>query len=193
MENKEKKIQQQLMKKINIFLINYFNFILAAWVLIVLAFGYYMIILPKYKKSAEEIGATVSSQIQIYEERKQYLAQLEKLNKTYKGISNEQIKRIDALLPNEPGGEKLLAQFEAITANSGVVLTSINYSLVEDAKGGLSRVKIILGLSGVDYGSIKNFLSILENNLRLINVTDLNFTASGGSAKLVLEAYYLKK
>jgi len=72
-------------------------------------------------------------------------------------------------------------------------LTSINYSLVEDAKGGLSRVKIILGLSGVDYGSIKNFLSILENNLRLINVTDLNFTASGGSAKLVLEAYYLKK
>ena len=192
MENKEKKIQQQLMKKLNIFLISYFNLLLAVWILVVLVLGYYMIVLPKYKRSSEEIGATVSSQTRIYEERRQYLDQLEKLNKTYKGISKEQIKRIDALLPNEPGGEKLLAQFEAITANNGVVLTSINYSLVDDAKG-LSKVKIVLGISGVDYGSIKNFLSNLENNLRLINVTDLNFTASGGNAKLVLEAYYLKK
>ncbi|KKQ60329.1 MAG: hypothetical protein US81_C0024G0016 [Parcubacteria group bacterium GW2011_GWE2_38_18] len=192
MENKEKKIQQQLMKKLNIFLISYFNLLLAVWILVVLVLGYYMIVLPKYKRSSEEIGATVSSQTRIYEERRQYLDQLEKLNKTYKGISKEQIKRIDALLPNEPGGEKLLAQFEAITANNGVVLTSINYSLVDDVKG-LSKVKIVLGISGVDYGSIKNFLSNLENNLRLINVTDLNFTASGGNAKLVLEAYYLKK
>lgn len=193
MENKEKNEEnKKLIKIINSFFISYFNWLLVVWVLLIIVSGYYFIILPGYNKTSEEIGATVSSQSVLYDNRQQYLTQLLKINDDFKNISATQLKRIEALLPSEAGGEELLLQLESIAANNGVLLTSLKFEKL-DEKREVSVLKINLSLSGVDYVSVKNLLSAIEKNLRLINVTSLNFTASGGISSLEMEAYYLNK
>ena len=54
----------------------------------------------------------------------------------------------------------------------------------------IGSVTVVLTVNAIDYPGLKNLLHILENNLRLFDVTGVSFNPSGNSAVINLTTYY---
>ena len=73
---KEKKLVYRQKKKIIYFLINYFNWIILSFVLIILALGYFLFIQPKYAQITQELSVISAGKEEKYVKRQEYLDQL---------------------------------------------------------------------------------------------------------------------
>lgn len=201
--------QQQLLKRINSFLIDYFKAIVVVVLLLVLSLGYFLILLPRYRQIANEISTTQKEQATEQQKQKLYLDNLAKLNQAYAQLDSVKLQKINDLLPDAPLAEQLMTQLEKTVKDNGAVLTSMtvnpddkNYSPIQDTKlppsfdpttVKLGKVMITLNLMGLDYQGFKNLLAIFEHNLRLMDVTTVGWSPDSGSVTLQITTYYIKK
>lgn len=208
---KEQKRESQLIKKISRLLADYFKWVVAALTIALLAAGYFFLLAPKYKQIVEGLKLASEKQEEEYYEGERYLAQLNKLNTAYKNISPEDLKKIENLLPDKAGLEDLLVQAEAIASLNGMTLTSLEIGADEngiaaekpaaggEAKAGnkpasnIAQVGLNMSLVGVDYVGLKNVLKTIENNLRIMDVTGLEFSPAENTVSLKILTYYLKE
>ncbi len=206
---------EQLKQKANGFLIKYFNLLAIALAAIILIVGFFLLIKPKYNKIFQEIRLSNESSESKYNAAFAHLAQLNKLKAEYEKISPEGIKKIEIMLPSEKFYEEQFVQLESIVLKNGLLLTSLQISPEElpsgkesaaakaknsqpeknkAAEAGLpeevTKIKIAMNVAGVDYLGLKNLLYVLENNLQLIDITNLSFSPDQKSATLEMHAYY---
>ncbi|MBU4347370.1 hypothetical protein KJ586_01775 [Patescibacteria group bacterium] len=206
---------EQLKQKANAFLIKYFNLLAIALAAIILIVGFFLLIKPKYNKIFQEIRLSNESSESKYNAVFAHLAQLNKLKAEYEKISPEGIKKIEIMLPSEKFYEEQFVQLESIVLKNGLLLTSLQISPEElpsgkesaaakaknsqpeknkAAEAGLpeevTKIKIAMNVAGVDYLGLKNLLYVLENNLQLIDITNLSFSPDQKSAALEMYAYY---
>lgn len=116
------------------------------------------------------------------------------LIQTLNSVSREDLRRIDLALPQGARSAEMLALLEVLAQKNNVLLRQVD--LVEESaagKGGQPRPggistpapsgpyqELPVTLSVLSpYEAFKSFLDDLENNLRIIDVTGLSFTASG--------------
>ena len=134
------------------------------------------------------------------------------LLETINRISKEDLTRIDEALPKDQQAAQLLAFFEGLSGRSGLVLKSIELSEKIEVKaetpgqprpglgvvppkssGPVREFPITMNMLGT-YDSFKNFLGTLENNLRIVDVDNLNFSVTGTadlfSFNIKLKTYY---
>jgi hypothetical protein len=57
----------------------------------------------------------------------------------------------------------------------------------------VGKISVDLSIQSVDYIGFKSLLKVLENNLRLFDVTSVNFSPEGRSATIQLTTYYYNK
>lgn len=192
-----------LSRKINNLLIDYFKWIIVFLVLVTLASGTFWIILPKYRQVRKKIEAANESLKLEYLKLSAYLKNLNSLNDTYKSVSQGELGKIGILLPDRPDAEDLMAQIEALAKNNGLILTSLQVvpetrAAAADAADKTSenkqvkKIRITMNLSAIDYVALRNFLKVLESNLRLMDVKQLTFSPGGRSAALDILTYYLE-
>jgi hypothetical protein len=206
---------EQLKQKVNSFLIKYFNLLAIALAAIILIVGFFLLIKPKYNKISQEIRLSNENSENKYNAAFAYLTQLNKLKAEYEKISPEGIKKIEIMLPSEKFYEEQFVQLESIVLKNGLLLTSLQISpegLISGkesaaakaknsqpeknkaAEAGLpeevTKIKIAMNVAGVDYLSLKNLLYVLENNLQLIDITNLSFSPDQKSATLEMYTYY---
>ena len=144
-------------------------------------------------------------------------SQLEQFNRTKDAFGAEDIGRLEKLLPNGADNVRLLIDIQSIASstkiegNKGMEIKDI--SINDENKQGTqapSSNQAFGGDSGEKYSSVtlsfstsapydkfKEFLSKLEQSLRLVDITTLTISPDASSAatynyKISLKAYWLK-
>lgn len=103
------------------------------------------------------------------------------LKKTAQTLENyqTQLAKVDSALPSNPELSALFDFIQKTGAQSGLVLKSISYNPPQPFPGSedFKETEASLAVSGV-YPSFKNFLSVLEQSARLIEIESISFLAS---------------
>ena len=203
----------QTRQKINVLLIEYFKWLIAFLVLVVLALGYFFLLKPEYEEVVQSAKSGQLNKEQEYLERREYLGKLKNLVAVFQSVKPSEIKKIDYILKPKDVPEELFSQVEAIVKKNGLLLKSLKIeSGGEESKDSSQKVsrtteektevalppeigktKATLEVLGVDYFGLKSLLASMENNLMLMDVASVNFAPEGNSAQLTFYVYYLKE
>lgn len=210
----EKNLNRQAQKKaiinkINSFLTAYFKLIIVFISLTIFLAGFFILLIPKYKKAISQVEIAKNNMETEYAEFSRYLNRLETLNSAYRSVDKREVDRINSLLPDTPELENLMSQVEAIAKNSGALLVSLG---IEDVSGsaksaanksgakkisaspdGLNKVKLTANLVGLDYAGFKGLLKVIESNLRLLDIERVSFTPKGNAISLEMTSYYYRQ
>jgi len=205
--------ERQIRQKINVLLIKYFKWLIAFLVLVVLTFGYFLLLQPKYEKVAQLARNGQLSKEQEYQERREYLDKLKNLVTVFRSVKSSEIKKIDYILKKKDVPEELFTQVEAIVKKNGLLLNSLKIesgeresksssqkvSIGGEEKTGVSlppeigKTKATLEVWGADYFGLKSLLTSMENNLMLMDVISVGFSPEGNFVQLVFYTYHLKE
>ncbi len=198
---------------ISLFLLHYFKHLSVVLAIIILLFGLFYVIRPKYttmNKAVEDDRKKKEAEIQKI---KNYLDKIENLKNKFDSIPTEEVKRINQMIPSDKDPEVLFPEIESLVGNLGTV-TSIEINKQDTDSGGeilekllqqvskkksdkkkvnpLGKINIKLQISGLNYTTFKKLLSHFEENLRLMDVNSVNFSPDGKSVSLDITTYYLK-
>ncbi len=186
---------------LNLFLNSYFEIFIVVIVVLVLVLSYFFIIKPKYDLALAAITTDIKQQQKLYAEQVKKLNNLKTISSLYEKISPADLKKFNGVLPDDYVKESLFGELDELITQNGFILTSVSINKEEpglSADGPVKSTKvgtlnIQLAISSIDYPGFKNLLRLLENNLRLFDVTNLSFSPSGNSASLTLTTYYYNK
>ncbi len=134
---------------------------------------------------------------------------LEELKKKYNSLTDEADKIAQAITPKEdlPG---LLIQLESLSSRNGLILASVVFNTADEksdkknknvsavaAPAGAKILAIDLNLNG-SQKSLGAFLRAIETNLRIMDVSAINFgerdanISAGQDFRVLLNAYYME-
>ena len=89
---------------------------------------------------------------------------------------------------------QLLLQSISLSSTNGyldqglVPISAAEKSIV----GNLVTVNVTLAIKGTNYESFKSLLSAFENNLRLMDIVQINFSPSAQTTQMNVNVYYSK-
>jgi hypothetical protein len=127
----------------------------------------------------------------------------DKLTTKYNGIAPENLEKIKKLLPDNVDNIRLILEIESLASPYSMALKDVQYSpVVEDDKtdspassriisgGGDDRGQAVKNYDSWDlafsttstYSNFLNFTRSLENNLRIIDISSIQFTSVAGAA-----------
>jgi len=192
---------------LNLFFNNYFNIIMVIVMIIILTFSYFLIIKPKYDATLLAIEITTEQQQKLYVEQQKKLNNLKIISDLYKKITETDLKKFNGVLPDNYVKERLFGEFEEIINKNGYILNSVSLNAEKGAgeaasqiatstpglSGKIGKIELQLGISAVDYQGFKSLLRLLENNLRLFDISNVSFSAGGNATNLTLTTYYYIK
>ena len=142
--------------------------------------SYGVLIAPEWIKVRPGGELNISTQQQLLNDRKTYLANLTTMVSLYKDYNSQDTKQINSLLPTGQNVPELFALYEKIASNHGMTLQSIDVSA--DAPGGqvkkvsgVSQLSVNLKLSNASYRAFKAFLAEAEQSQRLIDIGTMNY------------------
>jgi hypothetical protein len=142
-----------------------------------------------------------------FEAKKAELARLKDLLAVYNSLDKKNIDKINFIAPVKQNKEELFTEINYLVSKSQLVLLSValsgggayqdrgifkNTTEKNNQAEKIESVSVNLSISGTDYSAFKALLDLLENNLRLIDVTSLSFDPKSESTTLTMDVYYLK-
>ena len=212
----ENKKQVKLLKiKINIFLMDYFNYLIFSFSLIILVVGLLTLVYPRYKQVSQEKEEAKNSLQVEYKTKSDYLDSILNLKSIYQLVSDEEKAKISNMLPATRDTSIIITEIESIAIKNSAILNSIKIepqstgsgtssrTEVKEGKGslagifneppdGVGLVKIEIKLSSVNYQTLKNIIKTFENNLRIFDIAKINFDVNKNEALLNIYSYYLQ-
>lgn len=137
---------------------------------------------------------------------------------SYEEIDKIDLDKIDSILPDVLGKDKLLSEMESLILKNGLLLTSLQIEEVKEVKKAISpegetsanlpgaaaqekknkltnvgKIKINVDLAGTNYDNFKKILKAIEDNLRLLDIAKIQFNPDANKTSLEIFAYYLIK
>lgn len=202
----ENKIVKQ--NSLNNLLNSYFNLFVVILTTFLLFMAYSLILKPKVDATTIAISDNISQQQKIVQAEQTKLNSLKKSVESYQKINPIDLNRVNNILPNEYDKEKLFGELEEIITKNGYEANSISLTkegevsaaaggaspdtkVTEKASDKLGVINVTLVIGSINYANFKNFLGVLENNLRIFDITSV--AMSGNSANISLLTYYYKK
>jgi hypothetical protein len=200
---------QKNQDSVNSFFKSYFNVVLAVALVIFLAIAYFTVLGPKYLLTLSTIKDEINQKQLLYNSQKKKLADLQAVTSLYKKINPTDLKKFNSVLSDQYVKESLFGEIEDIVTQNGFVVNKIGITMPEDKvltdENGvaiatssplgpnLGEIDIDLSLSTIDYRGFKNLIKIFETNLRLMDISKVNFSAANNTADITLRTYYYKK
>jgi hypothetical protein len=211
MSEKAQKNNKNYLKTIfNIIMARYFIFIILFLMLISFLFAYKLIISP--------VSASIDNEIKKINEDKKtqkiYLSKtlenISKYRKDYENLNVDDKAKIDLMIPDVNDAEKLFTDIELLILKNGFILNSLEINSAKDT--GITKAKrknetsvdntvnqdigiidLKLDVSNSSYKNFKKLLGVFENNLRIMDVHNINFSLDGASVSFEIKTYYLKQ
>ncbi len=170
-------------------------------ILIVLLFAsYFLLIGPKLDKIRTASQVDLKEKSEELQSRKTYLNDLKSLLANYQKLTDEEIRRINLVLPSEKDLPGIFVQLEALAEKNGLMLNVIDISTTTEKKttkkttkktaGKIKRLDVAMSLGGGDYYIFKKFLDDLEYNIRIFDVSSTSFSPDFTSYFINLRTYY---
>ncbi|MFA5184038.1 MAG: hypothetical protein WC456_00765 [Patescibacteria group bacterium] len=195
---------------LNLFLRNYFPALIAAALVLFLGLAYFFFLGPKFSAAQASIRANLDSEQRLYLNSLKKLASYRSIEELYRKIDAKDLQRFNGVLPDNYVPERLFGEIEEMVAQGGWLIGSLTISAPGEDRAGdtvegevaapdlvsagqnLGLYNINLSIASIDYAGLKKLLKIFENNLRLFDVTTVNFSPGDDSAEIVLSTYYYK-
>lgn len=183
-------------------ILRYYKWITVVAVILIFALSYYFVLEPKYQQVGLGGQYNLDSLTEELDKRKVYLEELKKLEANYEKISQDEIEKLEKILPAKKDIPGLFVQFQALAEKHGFLLTSISINDIPQNEkdtqkvANLSRLSISLNLIGRGSGSydeIKSFLSTIEYNMRLFDVNSVYFSPDSPDYSINLFTYYYEE
>lgn len=191
----------------------YLKFVVLIEILLILGFGYLLLIGPQLNKLSD-LNSNLKNkkdQLKILED---YQNQTKNLENSYAKIKNAKISELGDLkniLPQEKDLPELIAQVEALTLYQGLILGNItinnsgtsqtekqNKQNTEEQKSIenelIKEIEVSVTILGGDgtYEKVKKLLDAMENHIRLIDITSFAFDEKMTSYSIIFKTYFLK-
>ena len=162
-----------------------FNWLLIIGIALILFFSEYnYIIKPAFKMAKVGGAAEVSSYQKALEEEKKYLNGLKALKEETDKISKLDLEKLDYVVSSGQNLASVLNQIYLLASLQNLSIQNFSIS----STGGVTTVG--LGLGNSTYEIFKKFLAAAENNIQIMDVTDLNLAADGTSFTVTIKTYY---
>ncbi len=132
----------------------------------------------------------IQNQEEIFLEKQILLAKVEKLQKTYEE-NKESLEKTDYILPSDQDIPNLIVQLESLALEAGLILEEIEFLTEEEGfedkarrarkteEGTVAKdyqtINVTLNLIG-SYSSFRELLRLIEENMRLMDVSFINFS-----------------
>ena len=177
----------------------YYKWITLLIIIAIIALSYFYILEPKYQQVGIGGKYNLASLENELAKRKDYLDNLKQLVANYQKVSQEEIEKLKAILPEEKDIPGLFVQLQALAEEQGFLLASVSINemsenvIKNEAPSGLQKLNISLNLIGrgeSSYDEVKGFLSALEYNLRLFDVNAVYFSPDSPDYTINLYTYY---
>ena len=117
----------------------------------------------------------------------------DKLTQKYNSISQENLDRLAKLLPENVDNIRLILEIEKIASPYSMVLKDVKYDAEKSAATGATKENAPKKEYGVwnlqfstfgTYPNFVNFVKDLEKNLRLVDITGIQFSSGEGTSAL---------
>ena len=159
-----------------------FNWLLIIGIALILFFlEYNYIIKPVFKMRA-------TTEINFYQkalkEEKKYLDELKTLKEGTDKISQLDLEKLDYVVSSSQNFANVLNQVYLLSSLQNLSIQ--NFSI--NSTGGVTTVDLKFGNS--NYETFKKFLETVENNIQIMDATDLNLAADGKSFTVTIKTYY---
>jgi len=201
---------QKNKNSVNLFLNEYFQIIIVVSLILFLALAYFIVLGPRFSIAQEAIRSNIESEKNLYANNLRKLESYRAINEVYKKMNPEDLRRFNTVLPDTYVPERLFGEIEEIVSRGGWLVGGLKIMESGEASGGaegaalatsslfvlpenVSQYNLELKVTAIDYPGFQNLLRILESNLRLFDVTSVEFSPSNASAKIILTTYYYKR
>jgi len=166
------------------------------------------LILPEYRV-VTRLRGELASKSDLLEKQQTAITQVQGLIAKYQGVAKLG-ESLSLALPNEESVASIMAQINAISRSSGVVIRSVGISYPPPTKPKTARkrpdrrvssardigtLKLELDIVG-NYSAIKKFLKFLETNIRIMDTRSLTINQAGKSDQdiynysITVDTYY---
>ena len=141
--------------------------------LVISGFLIFFLVLPKYQDLAL-LKNRVAQKKAEFESMERYFANLTEVAEKLKSYQDK-IDKIDSALPDKISLPDFLNFVQKVSSESGLSFKEIESFMTKERKEEkIEETNIVLILTGY-YPDLKNFLSVLENSARLIEVEGVSF------------------
>ncbi len=158
--------------------------------------GFFLYLNPWYMQIKEQ-KAVIASYDTALDNSKALDAQREMLSKKYNSISTDDIKKLSVLLPDSVDNIRLILEIGDLAFPYGMVLKDIKYSAISKSSTDTKALQAAKQ-ERKDYGDFDlefstqgtyqnfvNFLKDLEHNLRIVDISSIEFSSEAGGVSLV--------
>ncbi len=161
--------------------------------LFVIALLVFFLVMPEYntfKNLQLELGIKTAE----YNAEKDYYAAIQK---TYFDLQQKQdeIKKIDDALPQEPSVGKVIYFLQNASAENGMMIKSLSLSKASSGNSAVKNINEIsfsLDMLG-DYSSLEKFMVSLEKSARIFEITNISFSSSPAQATQSSQQFQLEQ
>ena len=149
--------------------------ILIICLLIILAAGIVFVLWPKLQDFGE-LRVQVLTKEKELEYKKEYFNKLNQILEKLKTEYAESVAKIDSAFPSDPSMPSLLKFLQSKASENGLILQEIKLGKSGLLKGDarIRENEAVVSLIG-SYPALKNFLFVIEQSARLIEVQSLSF------------------
>lgn len=161
--------------------------------------GFFMLTNPYYKE-VTDLKAQVASYNEALDNSKSLEAERDKLTQQYNSIETNNLIKLKRMLPDSVDNIRLILEIEKLAIPYGMVLKDVKYDTKtqEETAAGTLAVKntktSIVQEDNKDYGSwdlefstqgsyfdFLNFVKDIEKNLRIVDITSVEFASTNGT------------
>lgn len=172
---------------------------LAVLALIIAAGMGYFFIRPQWA-AVRSLGAQIRELQAFREELRELILIRDKVATDYETIPQSDIVKLQAMVPPDPQPAGLVVDLEALAQKSGLALTQVSVALGQSSSAlepapasGLTPIPVSFSIVAT-YETLQTFLSNLERNRRIMDVTEFSFAPGPGAGGVPVafqaRAYY---
>jgi hypothetical protein len=153
---------------------------------LVLVIGTFTIVLPRYRTVQALGGLNYNQKVSQLEAQRAYLSDLQQLRDNVQALSQEDIQRLDAVVPKGKDIPGIFKQMQGFAREAGMDLLSISVSegstVAPSGSAATSKIRS-LSISAVlggqlDYARLKNFLNVTSRQAPLLDLTAVTYSGS---------------
>lgn len=192
----------------------YYNVLLITVFLAVFGIGYVMAIKPKNQEIAQNIQAANQQKQEEKEGLRKTIANYSAYIEKFNDLDSRDLARANAILPDVNDQDSLFLQLEHLFKKHNFVLNSISIaspksndsgrsasrrsggedSGEEASRGisGVSEIDLELSFEALGYSAFKRLLKVIEDNLRVLDIGEINFSGDDSVITLQVKTYFLQ-
>lgn len=168
-----------------------FKYILPTILIVLAIVGFIVFINPIYVDISAK-NEKIASYNEALDNSKALEAERDKLTQKYNSFNPDNLSKLQKLLPDSVDNIRLILEIGEVAKPYGMLLKDVKYdteskdSSISNLKAGESPSQKDYGIWNLEFGTqgtysnFVNFIKDLENNLRIVDISSIQFSSSTG-------------